>query len=181
MDEVEDNKLHDYLETIEKFDKKLSDLDELMKDIDEELHKKNKAQKTKLTKSSGNGDFDILYVHKKIVEAERDRLILKSQFERVLEDKKNLKERLDKLEENFQGLSGSLNQIRMTLSRLSSLTATKDEAQKKISNIFWNIIIPVIVSFLIFVMSLSLKSCNATILKDFGGAKSAGGDYIDIQ
>lgn len=177
MAEVQNNKLHDYLETIEKFDEKLSGLDKLMKDIDEELHKKNKVQKVKTTKSSDNDDFDILYVHKKIVEAERDRLILKSEFERLSENEKNFKEKLEKLEENFQELSGGLNQIRMSLSRL---TTEKTETQKKINNIFWSILIPIIVSFLIFVMSLTLKSCNSTILKDFNGAKNAGGDYIDI-
>lgn len=176
MSTIEENKLHDYIETIEKFDKKLSDLDEVMKNIDEELHKKNKKNKTeKLTDSD---DFNILYVHKKIVEAERDRLILKSQFERILEDKKNFNTRLLKLEEGFQELSGSINQIRISLSRI---TTEKTETQKKIHNIVWSVLIPIIVSFLIFVMSLTLKSCNLTILKDLSGANNAGGEYIDIR
>jgi prefoldin subunit 5 len=120
--------LHDYIEKIEKFDKKLSDLDDLMKDIDEELHKKNKVQKSKTTKPLESDDFNILYVHKKIVEAERDRLILKTEFERLLEDKKDFSKRIDKLEENFQELTGGLNQIRLSLSRI---TTEKSETQKK--------------------------------------------------
>jgi chromosome segregation ATPase len=178
MSVIEENKLHDYIEKIEKFDKKLSDLDDLMKDIDEELHKKNKVQKSKTTKPLESDDFNILYVHKKIVEAERDRLILKTEFERLLEDKKDFSKRIDKLEENFQELTGGLNQIRLSLSRI---TTEKSETQKKISNIIWSILVPIIVSFLIFAMSLFLKSCNSTILKDFGGAKHAGGEYINIE
>jgi hypothetical protein len=30
-------------------------------------------------------------------------------------------------------------------------------------------------------MSLFLKSCNLTILKDLGGAQHAGGEYINIE
>lgn len=179
MSAIEDKKLHDYIERIEKFDKKLSDLDELMKNIDEELHKKNSPQKTKnSSKSSNTDDFNILYVHKKIVEAERDRLILKTEFERLSEDKVNFGKRLTKLEADFQELAGGLNQIRMSL---SSITTEKTETQKKLSNIVWSILVPIIVSFLIFVMSLFMKSCNSTILKDFGGAKNAGSEYINIE
>ena len=149
MSAIEDTKLHDYIERIEKFDKKLSDLDELMKNIDEELHKKNSSQKTKnSSKSSNTDDFNILYVHKKIVEAERDRLILKTEFERLSEDKVDFGKRLTKLEADFQELAGGLNQIRMSL---SSITTEKTENQKKISNIVWSVLVPIIVSFLIFV------------------------------
>ena len=80
--------LQDYIDKIEKFDKRLSDLDILMKEIDEELHKRNtkiqkaktSVQKNTLLNLDENG-FDILYVHKKLVEAERDRLMLKKDFE----------------------------------------------------------------------------------------------------
>lgn len=178
--------LQDYIDKIEKFDKKLSDLDILMKDIDDELHKRNtKIQKTKTSVQKNtlldDCEFDILYVHKKLVEAERDRLLLKKDFEFLIEDRDNFDKKFEKLNETVQELTGGLNQVRMSLSKITQEKKEHTENQKKYSNIFWNILIPIIVSFLIFVMSLTFKSCSSTIFRDIGGAKNAGGDYIDIQ
>lgn len=180
--------LQDYIDKIEKFDKKLSDLDILMKEIDDELHKRNtKIQKAKTSVQKNtlldldDSGFDILYVHKKLVEAERDRLMLKKDFEFLIKDRNDFDKKFEKLNETVQELTGGLNQVRMSLSKITEEKQEYTEAQKKYSKIFWNIIIPIIVSFLIFVMSLTFKSCSSTIFKDLGSADNAGGEYIDIK
>ena len=180
--------LQDYIDKIEKFDKKLSDLDILMKEIDDELHKRNtKIQKVKTSVQKNtlldldDSGFDILYVHKKLVEAERDRLMLKKDFEFLIKDRDDFDKKFEKLNETVQELTGGLNQVRMSLSKITEEKQEYTETQKKYSNIFWNIIIPIIVSFLIFVMSLTFKSCSSTIFKDLGGADNAGEEYIDIK
>lgn len=202
MEEVEENVdlLQNYAQRIKNFDDKLSDLDFLMKNIDSELHEKsstftvdtnnntNEANFNYLmnvSKGDNTSGFNILYVHKKLVEAERDRLLLKKDFESLVENRRNFDKKFEKLEETVQEITGSMNQLRMTLSTIKD-KVTKDtdeniEKKKKFSSIFWNILIPLIVSFLIFSISLTFKSCKDVIFDDIGGGNSSEENYIDIK
>jgi tetrahydromethanopterin S-methyltransferase subunit B len=165
--------LNEVSERITKLDETLNSFDTLLKTINEEFHKKQNLKDF----VNENSEFSVLYMQRKILEAERDRLILKSSYDNLSKSADKFEERLKKLEETAQELAGGLNQIRMALSKI---TSEKQETQSKVSNIVWSIIIPILVSIVIFVLSLSFKSCSSTIMEDIfrEAGNNPGGDYI---
>ena len=104
---------------------------------------------------------------------------MKTSYENLSKNTNKLEEKIDKLEETAQELTGGLNQIRMSVSKL---TSDKQEAQSKVSNIVWSIIIPILVSVIIFILSLTFRGCSSTVIDDiFGNGKNnPSEDYIKL-
>lgn len=168
MNDENQLKINDFNERIEKFEVTLKSFDEMLKNLNNDYHKVK----------NDNSGFDVLYIHKKILEAEQDRLILKNSYDSLSKSSDKFDEKLQKMEENLQELTGGLNQVRMSLSKI---TSEKQETQAKFSNIFWSIIIPILVSIIIFALSLTFKSCSNTIFNDvMENNTSSKEDYIKL-
>jgi prefoldin subunit 5 len=168
MNDENQLKPNDFNERVKKFEESLESFDKMLKSMNSSFH----------NVQDDNSGFNIFYIHKQILDAEKDRLILKNSYESLLKSSDKLEERLDKLEESLQELTGGLNQVRMSLSKI---TSEKQKAQDKFSNIFWSVVIPILVSIIIFVLSLTFRGCTNTVMDDiFGNNKAKSEDYIKL-
>lgn len=99
-------------------------------------------------------------ITQKIADSEKQLAVMSNDVDRINRDLEKLENSIDELDDQCKELSGSINQIRLSLSELLNNSQKQVESKRKFSEIFWQIMIPILGAGLLFLITVSLKSCS---------------------
>ena len=113
----------------------------------------------------------------RIISIEKDFTNINKSFEDLREDVKNYKKSADDLIIQYQELVGSVNQLKLSIDEINQ-RYTFEKEQKL--NVFWQLLVPILLSLMFFVFGIIFKSCSAVHYQNVNGG-STKSEYIILE
>lgn len=123
---------------------------------------------------SSSSDENIL---ERLIGIEKEFKLVLNNFKELKNDVKEYKKSSDELMKQYQEVVGSINQLRLGIDEINE--RYKSEKEHRL-NVFWQILIPIVLSLMFFIFGIFFKSCSSIHNENVHG-KQLNTEYVDFN